>query len=56
MKLNIEDVTPAQVQLVKDLLIAALSKQRAEPGFMTRAQVRNAWWWMEQLGGPGERL
>ncbi len=55
---NLTDVTPAQRQLVKDLLIKALGENRRTPGHvtrpMTRAQVKNAWSWIEWLDGPGE--
>ncbi|MEE8241504.1 MAG: hypothetical protein V3R16_09575 [Nitrospirales bacterium] len=56
MTLHIDEVTPGQIQLVKDLLIGALARNRKEKGSMTRAQVRDAWQWIEWLGGPGERL
>lgn len=56
MTLHIDEVTPAQTQLVKDLLIKALARNRRDKATMTRAQVRDAWQWIEWLGGPGERL
>lgn len=53
---DLNDVTPAQKQLVKDLLIKALGDNRRTPGTLTRAQVKNAWKWIEWLDGPGEVL
>ncbi len=54
---DLTDITPAQKQLVKDLLIKALGEnRRAAAGHctLTRAQVKNAWLWIEWLDGPGE--
>ena len=48
-------VTPSMTRLIKSLLISALAKHSREKG-MTRAEVRDAWKWIEVLGGPGERL
>jgi len=53
---DLKDITEAERKLVKDLLITALAKNRTEKGYMTRAQVKNAWKWIDWLGGPGERL
>jgi len=53
---ELTDATDAQKQLIKDLLIDALRRNRTNPGYMTRVQVKNAWWWIELLGGAGTRL
>lgn len=51
---DLTDLTPAQKQLVKDLLIKALAEHRKGTYAMTRAQIKNAWAWIDWLDGPGE--
>ena len=51
---DLTDLTPAQKQLIKDLLIRALGENRRGVYPMTRAQVKNAWSWIEWLDGPAQ--
>ena len=56
VEMKLTDLTPGMVKLAKDIMIDALAKNSREKGYLTRAQVRDAWKWIESLGGPGERL
>lgn len=47
-------MTEAQKQLIKDLVIQALSDQRAGRKGMSRKEIRDAWAIIDWLGGPGE--
>jgi len=47
-------MSEAQKQLVKDLVIKALSDHQAGRQKQTRKWVRDAWAIIDQLGGPGQ--
>ena len=47
-------MTETQKQLVKDLVIRALSDDRTGKERMTRKQVKDAWAIIDWLGGAGE--